>query len=129
MELIKTKTCPKCGRNLPFADFRHLKRDGTYHKSGVCNGCRRDAEMQIRAKKWEKANPGKTYTPRKFIRWTDERVQLLREFYPHKRTSELSERLGIPPKIIAYKAKTLGLHKTRAILSEIRANTKRNINL
>lgn len=129
MELIKTKTCPRCGQNLPFADFRHLKRDGTYHKTGVCNGCRLEHERQRRVKMWEKKNPGKTYTPRQFTKWSEEQVQLLCEFYPYKQNAELSERLGIPTKIIAYKAKALGLRKTRALLAEIRANTKRNINL
>lgn len=44
--------------------------------------------------------------------WTPLQVESLREWYPHHKTTKVAEALGIPMRMVNYKAYALGLKKT-----------------
>lgn len=50
--------------------------------------------------------------PRTFVRWTPDEVALLRELYPHRRASEVAERIGRPLPSVYAMATKLGLQKS-----------------
>lgn len=116
MELKLTKICPVCGRDLPFAAFRHERADGT-HKLSMCIDCKKERLRKQAAARCAKKNPD--WKPR-VSPWTDERLQVLCALYPDTRTAIVAEKIGVPLSQTAHKAQEIGLRKTPAYLSEIR---------
>jgi hypothetical protein len=51
--------------------------------------------------------------------WTPEETEILRAEYPHRQTSILAERMGLPRTSIEQKAQRLGIRKTRECLFRI----------
>ena len=53
--------------------------------------------------------------PNNKIEWTDENIEILREYYDVEPNSKVAERLGVSARTIVRKAKELGIYKPKLI--------------
>lgn len=109
-----TKICPKCGKEVPVESF-YYRTMGRIAHGRQCRECR----LKVRR---ESARRRREFGRQPQVRiWDDEKIATLRRLYADISNKDISNFIGVAAHNVAYKARNLGLRKSRAYIIQVKS--------
>ena len=117
------KRCSKCGEVKPYESFfrKSASKDG---RESECKACYFERTKVAPYEKIFRGDDGRLYvkthkkgTP--MLYWTPNMLADLRRYYPVTPTREVAELLGVDPRTLTIKAKSLGIKKDSEYMRKI----------